>query len=184
MDIFDAYEKSLPLLLERLGKDHPRYAEALTLQARLLENIEQVRRYGDTETRRAERTQIEDALDRLALEAVGESFNGLCGPGELSSTAVPSNTSRSVSIDGDAFGSIIITGDSNVVNLDTPTVTLTADRVALQRVLMMARRALDILEEQAAGFGSLHIPVHLKIEIDEKRKEIAKLEARLKALEE
>lgn len=46
--------------------------------------------------------------------------------------------------------------------------------VALQR----ARRALAILEQQAAGFGALHIPVHLQIELEEKRREVAELEAR------
>ncbi|RME51005.1 MAG: hypothetical protein D6796_01865 [Caldilineae bacterium] len=56
-------------LLDRLGKDHPRYSEAMVLQSRLLENIAQSRRYGDTETRRAERAQIVEGLNRLAVEA-------------------------------------------------------------------------------------------------------------------
>ena len=76
-DTFTSYETGLSLLLKRLGHAHPRYAEALTLQARLLENLARVRRYGDTETGRAERAQIVDALNRLALEAVGRSFNAL-----------------------------------------------------------------------------------------------------------
>ncbi|MCD6345751.1 MAG: hypothetical protein J7M17_09160 [Anaerolineae bacterium] len=78
-DVFAAYERGLAELLKRLGKDHLRYAEALTLQTRLLKNIAQARRYGDTETRRAERAQIVDALNRLAVEAVGKSFNEWCG---------------------------------------------------------------------------------------------------------
>ncbi len=44
--------------------------------------------------------------------------------------------------------------------------------------LERARRALAILEQQAAGFGALHIPVHLQIELEEKRREVAELEAR------
>lgn len=42
--------------------------------------------------------------------------------------------------------------------------------------LNRARRALTILEEQVAGFGALHVPVHLQIELEEKRREVAALE--------
>jgi Phosphorylase superfamily len=45
--------------------------------------------------------------------------------------------------------------------------------------LLMAKRSLAILEEQAAGFGKLHIPPHLRIDLEEKRCEVAELEARL-----
>jgi hypothetical protein len=61
-------------LLERLGYNHPRYADAAILQARMLENIAQTRLHGDSEGRRADRTQILDALNRLALEIIGVSF--------------------------------------------------------------------------------------------------------------
>lgn len=79
-DIFSTYEKGLSRLLEQLGEEHPNYAEALTLQSRLLENVAQAQQYGDTETRRAERAQIVDVLNRLAREAIGKSFNDLCDP--------------------------------------------------------------------------------------------------------
>ncbi len=49
----------------------------------------------------------------------------------------------------------------------------------LTAALERARRALAILEEQAAGFGALHIPAHLQLELEEKRREVADLEARL-----
>jgi hypothetical protein len=55
------------------------------------------------------------------------------------------------------------------------------DRESVQRALTMARRTLNILEEQAAGFTALTIPVHLKIELEEKRREVADLEAKLNA---
>jgi flagellar biosynthesis GTPase FlhF len=77
-DVFTPYESGLTRLLEQMGREHSRYAEALTLQSRLLENIAQARRYGDTETRRAERAQIMDALNVLALEALATDFNTLC----------------------------------------------------------------------------------------------------------
>ena len=47
-----------------------------------------------------------------------------------------------------------------------------------EAALRMARRALAILEEQAAGYTALTIPTHLKIELEEKRREVAELEAR------
>jgi hypothetical protein len=72
-DAFSSYEHGLKALLERLGKDHPRYPEALTLQSRLLENIAHARLYGDNEIRRAERAQIVDGLNKLAME-LGVSF--------------------------------------------------------------------------------------------------------------
>lgn len=46
--------------------------------------------------------------------------------------------------------------------------------------LAMAKRSLAILEEQAAGYGSLAIPGHLLIQLEEKRLEVAKLETRLR----
>ncbi len=47
-----------------------------------------------------------------------------------------------------------------------------------QAALRMARRALAILEGQVAGYTALTIPTHLKIELEEKRREVAELEAR------
>jgi formylglycine-generating enzyme required for sulfatase activity/Tol biopolymer transport system component len=46
--------------------------------------------------------------------------------------------------------------------------------------LGIARRALEILEEQAAGYGSLAIPPHLQIQLEDKRREVARLEESLK----
>lgn len=46
--------------------------------------------------------------------------------------------------------------------------------------LAMARRSLAILEEQAAAYGKLQMPAHLRIDLEEKRQEVAGLEARLR----
>jgi len=46
--------------------------------------------------------------------------------------------------------------------------------------LAMARRSLAILEEQAAGYDKLQIPSHIRINLEEKRREVAELEARLR----
>jgi tetratricopeptide (TPR) repeat protein len=126
-DILASYETGFSLLLKRLGHSHPRYAEALTLQARLLENLGRVRLYGDSETNRAERAQIVNALDGLALASLGESFDALCqksaaatlegsgviahGPGTVPSKA------GGVTVRGDVFGSVIVTGDGNIVGV-------------------------------------------------------------------
>ncbi len=57
------------------------------------------------------------------------------------------------------------------------------NREALQRTLTRARRALQILEEEAAGYTALTRPAHLQIELEEQGKEVASLEARLAQLE-
>jgi nucleoside phosphorylase len=54
------------------------------------------------------------------------------------------------------------------------------DREVVTPALAMARRSLAILEEQAAGYGKLQIPAHLRIDLEEKRREVADLEARLR----
>ncbi|MEH1862159.1 MAG: tetratricopeptide repeat protein [Nostoc sp.] len=53
----------------------------------------------------------------------------------------------------------------------------------LQRTLNRARRALQILEEEKAGYG-IRVPVDLQIELEEKQKEITSLEGRLSQLQE
>jgi hypothetical protein len=78
-DSFDAYEHRLKELLRLLGKEHPRYDEALTFQSRLLESIHAARTYGDTENLRFERNKILQELNRLALKELKQSFNELCG---------------------------------------------------------------------------------------------------------
>ena len=51
----------------------------------------------------------------------------------------------------------------------------------LQRALEKAKRVLAVLEQQASGFTSLTIPAHLQIELEDKHREIADLEADLKS---
>jgi hypothetical protein len=73
-DVFSRYEDRLDKLAKLIPKDHPSYTELLTLGARLQENIAHSRRYGDTETRRAERAQILDSLNQLSLTVMGMVF--------------------------------------------------------------------------------------------------------------
>ncbi len=51
----------------------------------------------------------------------------------------------------------------------------------LARALTLARRALVILEEQAASYTFATIPVHVQLQLEEKRREVAALEARTRA---
>ena len=150
-DVLTSYETGLSLLLKRLGQDHPRYTEALVFQQRLLENLAQARRYGDTETRRAERAEIFDRLNHLALKALGVTFNELAqkpgqeGPIVQGSGAIAQGTGsvaageRGVAVGGDVYGSVIITGDGAAVGVDHR-----------RRELEDARRAGDRAAEGAA----------------------------------
>ncbi|RMD67581.1 hypothetical protein D6833_00030 [Candidatus Parcubacteria bacterium] len=88
-DVFTPYEIGLTNLLEQLGRNHPRYTEALTLQSRLLENIRRARRHGNPESHRAERAQIIDALNILTLDALAISFNELCESAPARAPTVP-----------------------------------------------------------------------------------------------
>lgn len=99
MHSLDAYQDGMRRLLTQLGQGHRRYSEALTLQSRLQENLDGVCQYGDDETRRAGRAQIVEALNALALETVGTSFNELCE--SHSSKTVVSNLP---SLDNDPVG--------------------------------------------------------------------------------
>jgi hypothetical protein len=78
-DSLTPYEHGLDLLLEALGRDHPRYSEVLSYEQRLRENIIEVRRYGDDNESRRRRARIIYALNDLAADEVGVSFNQLSG---------------------------------------------------------------------------------------------------------
>lgn len=50
---------------------------------------------------------------------------------------------------------------------------------SLNQQLSLAQKLLTFMEEQAAGYTSLTLPAHLRLQIDEQRQAIASLEARL-----
>lgn len=77
-DNFSRYEAGLNKLQTSLGQSHSRYADFLVYQQRLMENLAQTRRYGDTENRRAERAETIDRLNALSIITTGVSFNKLC----------------------------------------------------------------------------------------------------------
>ena len=76
-DPYAVYERALAELMRRLGRDHPRYGEALIYQQRLSENIQSTRQLGDTETNRAGRAQIIAQLNALAMATLGVAFHEL-----------------------------------------------------------------------------------------------------------
>ena len=76
-DMFYAYQKALTQLRAALGSGHPDYGDVLLYEQRLTENMRSARRFGDTDTLRAERAQVIDGLNRLALQHAGRSFNEL-----------------------------------------------------------------------------------------------------------
>jgi hypothetical protein len=77
-DEYSVYQDGTRELISRLSDTHPRYADACVYQQRLEENIARSRRYGDTETHRAERAEILVRLNTLTLSVIGISFDELC----------------------------------------------------------------------------------------------------------
>jgi len=55
-------------------KGRPEAAEALMYQQRWSDNVSATERYGDTETRRAERAEIAERINALTLRALGRTF--------------------------------------------------------------------------------------------------------------
>ena len=52
-----------------------------------------------------------------------------------------------------------------------------SDREVVTPALAMTGRSLAILEKQAAGYGKLEMPTPLRINLEEKWREVAELEA-------
>jgi hypothetical protein len=111
-DTFSKYKAGIKKLLEHMGQDHPRLSDLLVYEQRLMENIHQAQSYGDTETRRADRAQIVDGLNRLALETIESNFNELCrldlGPGTAVAPPYATNKNYDIRITG---GQGIVIGD-------------------------------------------------------------------------
>lgn len=118
-DMFDAYQKALTQLRAALGSDHPDYGDALLFEQRLTENMRSARRFGDTESLRAERAQIIDGLNRLALQDLGRSFN------ELALAPLPNPTP--VSARGEGYSMAVVRALLNDALSDDELTTLCFD---------------------------------------------------------
>jgi len=77
-DEYTRLEVGLDQLISQLGAGHSHYLEVLSYQQRLIEIIEKSRRYGDTPTHTAERNEIVDYLNEIALSELSKPFNELC----------------------------------------------------------------------------------------------------------
>jgi hypothetical protein len=77
-DDYSPYEVGVDQLLKQIGRDCSHYHDALVYEQRLKENIDQSRRFGDSETRRSERSEIVCRLNELAVSVLDVSFNTLC----------------------------------------------------------------------------------------------------------
>jgi nucleoside phosphorylase len=74
-----SYQRGLALLRAGIEHEHKdRLEEFSALEVQLLDGLRRERLYGSTEVLRCERAKLVDSLNRLALDAVGKSFNDLC----------------------------------------------------------------------------------------------------------
>jgi len=93
-DAYSLYEAGTRELLNRMGRGHPLYFNALVYQQRLSENIARSRQYGDTDTRRAGRAEIIRQLNELSSSELGISFSELCD--QVTPPAIQESTQRSL----------------------------------------------------------------------------------------
>jgi hypothetical protein len=77
-DIFTPFEIGLEQLGAKIGQHHSRSGDFHSQEGQLLENIRRSRRFGNTAERRAERAEVIDQLNELALSIARVSFNELC----------------------------------------------------------------------------------------------------------
>ena len=146
-DPYTPYEIAMRTLLARLGKDHPRYNEALIYQQRLDENLKGTRLYGDTETRRAERAEILARLSSLAMATLNVPFTELGGTATTINTGGGAYAGGDVTTEGDFVGrdKITIIGNGNVIG-DFNQVTVNKPATPAQPQVMPDRvRLLNLL---------------------------------------
>lgn len=77
-DAFSPYEHGIRYLLNQIPQGHPRYREVSLYQQRFGENLSLMRRFGDTEVRRAERARIIEQLNEVSLSVMHMPFERLC----------------------------------------------------------------------------------------------------------
>lgn len=75
------------------------------------------------------------------------------------------------------FPIAMLRGGKGVANSTPDSPKIMSDREVVTPALARAKRALAILEEQAASYG-IRIPVDLQIELEEKRRQVIELESR------
>jgi hypothetical protein len=125
-------------------------------EARLLENMRRERLYGSTETTRAERAAIVDALNQLAQTRLGMSFNELCQPAKppVDSATSPARERQEREV------------------------------ASLRAQLEQARENLRLIEERKSQYVlEVDVPLQLTKEERRLRERIGELERELNGLE-
>lgn len=74
-DYYARYERGVEHLLAQLGRNHARYNDVLTYQARLDENIYRTRQFGNTEREQSGRAEILHQLNVITLSELDQPFN-------------------------------------------------------------------------------------------------------------
>jgi len=77
--LFRQYRTGIHRLIELMGKDHPRIAEVLILQHRLIQNMSDVATLGTTAALEMGRARILQSCNRISQLLVNKSFFALCG---------------------------------------------------------------------------------------------------------
>ena len=77
-DVYSCYIAGLQEFRNRVKQSHPRYLDILTYDQRLRENIDDSQLYGDTQERKADRSQIIRRLNELSLSVLHTPFMDLC----------------------------------------------------------------------------------------------------------
>jgi hypothetical protein len=150
------YELGIRTLKARLPEDA--LNDFNVHEARLLENMRRERLYGSTETTRAERAAIVDALNQLAQTRLGMSFNELCQPAKA-----PAYSTHDVS------------------RADRPR---EGDTASLRRQLEEAEKNLRLIEERKSQYVlEVDVPLQLIKEERSLRERIGELERELNGLD-
>jgi tetratricopeptide (TPR) repeat protein len=112
-DEYSCYEIGICKLLQRLGRMHPSYNDALTYQQRFADNLTKARRYGDTHDLQSMRAEILYHINALTQNALGIDFRTLC-PSLSTIAHTAGNDSRSLIIN--TGGGPFVMGDMTIKN--------------------------------------------------------------------
>lgn len=108
-DIYTSLEIGLRTLLSRLEHDHRHYADALTYQRWLNDNIARAREQGERNWIKSEREAIILSLDALAISTLATTFLSLCSDAAPGSALAPRvNTSSTTGEELDVAGAGVL----------------------------------------------------------------------------
>jgi nucleoside phosphorylase len=121
-------------------------------------------------------------VDWILIKAICDWADGNKGDDKDTRQQVAARNAATFVIEGLQFARIDWQksgGNIKSVSQNSKSPKILTNEEIMSPVLAMARRSLAYLEEQAAGYDKLQMPTHLRINLEEKRQEVAKLESRL-----